>query len=113
MFVVKNIYDKLVQVANLYYPDFNEPFNINSDASDYAVGAILYQKNGIVSYFSQKLNDAQSRYTSWKKIFTIWKPIYHWKGLINGSKIIVKTDNKNLLCDHSNFDKRKVRWMDG
>ncbi|KRH92303.1 putative transposable element [Pseudoloma neurophilia] len=85
---------------------------INSDASELAVGEILYQKDGICGYFSKKLNDAQSRYnTMEKEMFAIWKCINHWKGLIGGSKIIVKTDNKNLLGNHSNLDKRTARWM--
>ena len=52
--------------------DYSEPFEVEAfevvtDASDYAMGAVLYQEvegqRRVVAYSSHKLNEAQRRYT--------------------------------------------------
>ena len=53
-------------------PDWNLPFEIMCDASDYAVGAVLGQrvdkKLNVVHYASKTLDSAQTNYATTKKI---------------------------------------------
>ena len=52
-------------------PNWNVPFEIMCDASDYAIGAVLGQKVGKAShaiyYASRTLNDAQLNYSTTEK----------------------------------------------
>jgi hypothetical protein len=43
----------------LVYPDFNMPFNIHTDASHLQLGAVIFQDNKPIAFYSRKLNPAQ------------------------------------------------------
>ena len=54
------IKESMVQEAMLHIPDPSKPYELETDASDYAVGAVLYQRDrhgGLrpVAFFSRKL----------------------------------------------------------
>jgi hypothetical protein len=66
----------LVSKPLLQYPDFAQPFNITTDASNIAIGAILSQgaigSNLPISYASRTLNKAETNYnTTEKKLLAI------------------------------------------
>ena len=59
---------KLVSAPIVVAPDWNLPFVLMCDASDYAIEALLSQKRDItfevIYYASRKLNDAQLNYAT-------------------------------------------------
>ena len=63
--------EALVSAPIIQSPDWDLPFELMCDASDYAVGAVLGQrkeKQPIVVYYTSKyLNDVQRNYTTTKK----------------------------------------------
>ena len=73
----KKAFDKLKELLTstpvIQPPDWNVPFEIMSDASDYVVGTVLGQRIGKASnaiyYASRTLNDAQRNYSTTKKNF--------------------------------------------
>ena len=48
----------------LAYPDFTKPFIIYTDASHTQLGAVITQNEKPIAFYSRKLNDAQTRYTT-------------------------------------------------
>ena len=58
----------------LAYPDFNLPFELHTDASTKALGAVLYQvqdgKKRVVSYASRALNKAAKNYSAFKLVLS-------------------------------------------
>lgn len=53
-------------------PDFSKRFWVQCDASDYGLGAVLYQKENDdaekpIAYFSQKFNECQRKYSTTEK----------------------------------------------
>src|SRR5215510_344194 len=62
---------RMMEEPILRLPDFNLPFEVTTDASDFAVGAVLTQDDGQghrpVAYESRKLNDAERNYSTYEK----------------------------------------------
>ena len=46
----------------LALPDFTQPFYLETDASDTAVGGVLMQNHRPIAYFSKSLNTAERNY---------------------------------------------------
>jgi len=68
----------------LAYPNFNEPFQIHTDASHYQLGAVVLQEGKPIAFYSRKLNPAQTRYTTTER------------ELLSSTKIQSKLKNKGL-----------------
>ena len=48
-------------------PDLQQPFEIETDSSDYAVGAVLTQHDHLVAYHSETLSDVIHNYPNYDK----------------------------------------------
>jgi len=49
--------------------DFLKTFEVICDASGLVIGGVLSQKNHLIAYFSEKLNDARGRYSTYDNEF--------------------------------------------
>ena len=58
---MKNVMTKETLLA---YPDFSKPFHIHADASKLQCGVCISQDKRPVAFYSRKLKDAQTRYTT-------------------------------------------------
>nr|GFA12339.1 reverse transcriptase domain-containing protein [Tanacetum cinerariifolium] len=62
---------KLTEAPSLVVPDWNLPFELMCDASDYAIGAVLGQRKSKhfqpIHYTSKMMTEAQTHYTATKK----------------------------------------------
>ncbi|GJV79193.1 reverse transcriptase domain-containing protein [Tanacetum coccineum] len=61
----------LLRLPILIAPDWNKPFELMCDASDFALGAVLGQRHEKhfrpIHYASKTMNEAESRYTTTEK----------------------------------------------
>jgi hypothetical protein len=108
----------LVSAPIIQPPDWNQPFEIMCDASDYVVGAVLGQrKEGrvhAVYYASKTLNEAQINYSTMEKellvmVFTFEK----FRSYIVNSMVIVYTDHEVIkyLLAKKDAKPRLIRWI--
>ncbi|XP_019058307.1 PREDICTED: uncharacterized protein LOC104816062 [Tarenaya hassleriana] len=75
-------------------PDIGKPFEVHSDASDFAIGGVLMQEGHPIAYESRKLNDAEKKYTVQEKEMTaIVHCLRTWRHYLLGSSFVIKTDN--------------------
>jgi RNase H-like domain found in reverse transcriptase len=101
---LETLIEKVTTAPVLVYPDLERPFKMEVDASAYAVGAILSQKDnqGLrrdIGYYSKALNPAKCNYNIWdQKFLAVIKALGNWQHLLIGTlhKIIVWTDHVNL-----------------
>ncbi|KAJ7943087.1 Retrotransposon protein, putative, Ty3-gypsy subclass [Quillaja saponaria] len=81
----------------LALPDISKPFEVQTDASDYALGGVLLQESHPVAYESHKLSQAERRYTAQEKeMLAVIHCLRVWRHYLLGSKFIVKTDNTGV-----------------
>ena len=85
----------------LQYPDFTKPFIITTDASNFAIGAILSQgeinKDRPIAFASRTLNKAEQNYsTTEKELAAIVWAVKHFRPYVFGTKFKIVTDHKPL-----------------
>ena len=51
----------------LTLPDLQQPFEIETDASDYAIGAVLTQQGHPMAYHSETLSNTVRKYPTYDK----------------------------------------------
>ena len=94
----------------LAFPDFSKPFVIHTDASHTQLGAVISQDNKPIAFYSRKLNDVQTRYTTTEReLLSIVKTLKEFQNILLGYPIVVYTDHKNLTCANFNTE-RVMRW---
>ena len=72
----------------LAYPDFSKPFDIYTDASTNQLGAVITQDNRPIAFFSQKLSNAQSKYTVTEfELLAIVETLQEFNGMLWGQLI--------------------------
>ncbi|GKE92297.1 reverse transcriptase domain-containing protein, partial [Tanacetum coccineum] len=92
---------KLTEAPILVAPDRDLPFEIMSDASDYAVGAVLGQRKTKhfqpIHYASKTMTDAQAHYaTTEKELLAVVYAFEKFQPYLVLSKTIVYTDHSAL-----------------
>ena len=107
-------FDKIKQIVGretlLSYPDFNQPFEIHTDASHTQLGAVISQNNKPIAFYSRKLQPAQTRYTTTEReLLSIVETLKEFKNILLGQQIVVHTDHKNLTYKNFNTE-RVMRW---
>ncbi|WZZ44734.1 hypothetical protein YC2023_040993 [Brassica napus] len=114
----KKLKGELISAPIIQPPDWDLPFEIMCDASDYAVGAVLGKKKDgkthVIYYASQTLNDAQMRYaTTEKEMLAIVFAFEKFRSYLVGSKVIVYTDHAALrhLLAKKDAKPRLLRWI--
>jgi hypothetical protein len=67
----------------LAYPDYFKGFEIYTDASSKQLGAVITQGNRPIGFFSQKLSDAQRKYSVTKiELLAIVETLKEFKGML-------------------------------
>ncbi|XP_024024510.1 uncharacterized protein LOC112092475 [Morus notabilis] len=100
--------ERLISTPIVIVSDWNEPFEIIRDVSDYAIGAVLSQRRDeifkAIYYSSRTLIDAQLNYTATEKeMLAIVFACDKFRSYIIGSKVIVYMDHagsENIVADH-------------
>ncbi|KAK1697384.1 hypothetical protein QYE76_014081 [Lolium multiflorum] len=99
-------------------PDWNLPFEIMCDASDFAVGVMTYQrvdkKLNVIHYASKTLDAAQRNYaTTEKELLAVVFACDKFRPYIVDSKVTIHTDHAAIryLMTKKDAKPRLIRWV--
>ena len=96
------------QLQNIFFkalflqkPDYNKIFYLNTDASAFAISAVLLQNHGEnllpIAYFSKALRKAETRYPAIQlELIDIVKGISAFRNILYGRQFTILSDSKPL-----------------
>lgn len=109
----QNLKNKLMNAPILIYPDFEQNFEITTDASNVAIGGVLSQNNKPISFISRTLNEHEVNYSTIEKecLGIVWC-LKQFRPYIYGRKIKLFTDHKPLvwLNNLKEPNSKLMRW---
>ena len=91
---------------------WDEPFEVITDASNIAVGAVLEQATRPIAFYSKKLDSAQRNYSVYdKEIYAIIIALKHWKHFLYGREFTYHQALKWLqTMPSADWSDRQSRW---
>lgn len=123
----EKIKEILINSCALFMPDFNLPFTLTTDASEFALGAVLSQQvlmddervDRPIAYDSRVLSGAEKNYSTIEKelLALIWATKV-FRSYLYGQKFTLITDHKpltylnNLKIDSARLTKMRLKLMD-
>ena len=112
----------LTSAPLLVHPDPQRQWTVQTDASGYAIGAVLSQKQDDdtlrpVAFWSHKLNSAARNYSATEReLMAIVEAVRQWRAYLHGSPypVLLKSDHKPLVYLNSKqqLGQRLSRWME-
>lgn len=114
----RKLQECLVSAPVLSCPDYDKPFEVHTDASNYGVGAMLTQtvdgKEHPIAYMSKSLSAAEKNYSiTERETLAVVIALEHWRCYLeNGKPFTVYTDHSALkwFLSLSNPTGRLARW---
>ncbi|GJR28769.1 reverse transcriptase domain-containing protein [Tanacetum coccineum] len=109
---------KLTEAPILIAPDWDLPFELMCDASDFSIGAVLEQRHEKhfrpIHYASKTMNEAESHYTTTEKeMLTVVYAFEKFRSYLILNKSVVYTDHSALkyLFAKKDSKMRLLRWV--
>jgi hypothetical protein len=94
--------DALCSSPILHLLDLSQPFEIESDASQYAIGVILKQGGHPIAYHSENLSEANKNYSTYdKEFYSLVQALKQWRHYLLGKETILHTDHHPLIFINS------------
>jgi transposase InsO family protein len=115
----RSIKQSLLSAPLLRHPDPKKEYSMATDASDYAVGAVLMQDFGEglqpVAYYSRQLKAAERNYPVHdKEMLAVVLACKHWRCYLEGRHVDILTDHYALkyFRTQPTLSRRQTRWME-
>ena len=116
-------FEKLEQMLTttpiLAHPDFSQPFILDTDASDLAIGSVLSQKidnkERVLAYASRTLSKAERKYcVTRKELLALVYFVKYFRHYLYGREFTVRTDHGSLrwLMNFKNPEGQVARWLE-
>jgi hypothetical protein len=95
--VFDDLKQRLCSAPILSLPYLEQPFEIETYASDYVVGVVLTQHDHPMAYHSEKLLDVVYKHPTYdKEMYSIVKAYHQCRYYILGKETIIQNDHKPL-----------------
>lgn len=107
-------FNKLKQLITehpiLRFPDFDKRFKLTTDASNFALGAVLSQEGHPISFASRTLNEHEKNYSTIEKelLAVVWG-VKYFRPYLYGKEFDLHTDHQPLKWLQVKHSARKVK----
>ena len=104
------------ECPKLFFLDDISPIYLHTDASQYGMGAYLFQvregKEVPIHFLSKSFDDRLSRWSTLQQEgYAIYYAITSWEHLLRDRRFLVRTDHANLRLLHEESNAKVLRWM--
>ena len=103
----------------LAYPQLDVNFILDTDASNYAIGAVLSQEQDgnerVIAYASKTLNRAEQNYcVTRRELLAVVYFLKYFRHYLYGQQVTVRTDHSALrwLLDFKDPEGQLARWLE-
>jgi hypothetical protein len=106
---------KIIEQPVLVLPDFRKTFQVRCDASGYAVGGVLSQEDRPVAYYSEKLDDAKLKYSTYdKEFYAIVQALKKWRHYLIPKEFVLYSDNHALqfVSQQEKLNQKHAKWVE-
>ena len=101
----------------IFYPNYEWKWVVRTDASDYAVGAVVLQFDPVhkvwqpIAFLSKKLSDVAFRWSIIEKeAYAIYYAVYTYAYYLRVKDFTLETDHRNLLWMECSTTPKIIRW---
>ena len=114
---IRQLKTRLAHYTMLQIPDPKLPYILWTDASGFALGAVLLQNNKPLGFLSQKLKEHELRYSTYhKELLALLTALKKWEHLLRPAEVRAFTDHRALqhLLNPKNTDvpsNKMARWL--
>jgi hypothetical protein len=111
----KTLIERVSNCQKLYFLDDTSPISLHTDASNYGIGAYLFQevegKRVPISFISRTLNTTELKWsTIEKEAYSIFFAFQKLEHLIRYRPFTLRTDSKNLTFINVDHREKVKRW---
>jgi hypothetical protein len=107
----KKITDQLILVL----PDFSKTFQVRCDTSGFTIGVVLSQDDKMITYFSEKLNEAKIKYSMHdKEFYSFIQALKKWRHYLVPKEFVLYSDNHTLqfVTRQENLNQKHAKWVE-
>lgn len=106
----------LSEAALLVHPNDNTSWEIFTDASDYAIGAVLQQHVDSqwqsLAFFSKKQQPLIAKLSTYnRELHAVYEAVRHFRYIFEGKPVTIFTDHKTLLYAFQQHPERASPWQ--
>lgn len=98
----------------LVIPDFNQPFQVEMDASAIGTGAVLSQNRHLITFFSENLSPPHQKWSTYEQeLYVVIQAHKQWEHYLLYQEFILFSDHQPLqfIQSQKTFNRMHVRWI--
>ncbi|GJS16697.1 RNA-directed DNA polymerase [Tanacetum coccineum] len=106
---------KVTEAPVLALPNFDEVFQVECDASRVGISGVLSQNQRPIAFFSEKLNDARRKYSTYdKEFYAIVRSLDTWRHYLLSNEFVMFSDHEALkfINGQHKLKPRHAKWVE-